>query len=71
MEQNCILQTKASNRRDYLSWGEPFEQATALAEIGKRAQSIGLSVMTFTGYYIEQIEKQNNPEWKALYRVTN
>ncbi|MFA8439483.1 4Fe-4S single cluster domain-containing protein [Pueribacillus sp. YX66] len=70
---NKIVFCKQKHQTEGITFlgGEPFEQATALAEIGKRAQSIGLSVMTFTGYYIEQIEKQNKPEWKALYRVTD
>ncbi|MEI3612346.1 4Fe-4S single cluster domain-containing protein [Pseudogracilibacillus sp. SO30301A] len=51
--------------------GEPFEQAEALAEIGSRAQADGLSVMTFSGYYKEQLEKMNKPGWKDLYDVTD
>lgn len=35
--------------------GEPFEQATALADFARRVQDAGLSVMTFTGYTLEQI----------------
>src|SRR5690625_955575 len=31
--------------------GEPFEQAKPLAELGRRAKKLGLSVMTFSGYY--------------------
>src|SRR5690625_1506948 len=37
--------------------GEPFAQAESLAEIGRRAQKAGLSVMTFSGYYIEQMRE--------------
>lgn len=51
--------------------GEPFEQAEALAEIGRRARADGLSVMTFSGYYKEQLEKMNKPGWKDLYDVTD
>lgn len=51
--------------------GEPFEQAVSLAEIGRRAQSIGLSVMAFSGYYKEQLEKMNKPGWRDLYQVTD
>lgn len=51
--------------------GEPFEQAAPLAELGKRAQSIGLSVMVFSGYYKEQLEQMNKQGWKALYDVAD
>ncbi len=51
--------------------GEPFEQAEALAELGRRAQNIGLTVMTFSGYYIEDLQKLNKPGWKELIDVTD
>lgn len=51
--------------------GEPFEQAIALAELGKRAQSIGLSVMIFSGYYKEQLEEMNKLGWRELYDVAD
>lgn len=38
-----------------LSGGEPFEQAAACAEIGKRAHDLGLSVWTYTGYRYEDL----------------
>src|SRR5690625_3241882 len=46
--------------------GEPFEQAEALGELAVRAQSIGLSVMTFSGYYWRELEEMNKPGWKRL-----
>lgn len=51
--------------------GEPFEQAPALAEIGRRAQEKGLSIMAFSGYYIEHLAEMNKPGWKDLYNVTD
>lgn len=51
--------------------GEPFEQAVALAELGRRAQQNGLSVMAFSGYYKEQLEEMNKPGWQELYNVTD
>lgn len=38
--------------------GEPFLQAQGLAEIAKFAQQIGLSVMVFTGYLLEELNEQ-------------
>lgn len=35
--------------------GEPFEQAAALGDFAAAVQSMGLSVMTFTGYTLDQI----------------
>lgn len=51
--------------------GEPFEQAVPLAELGKRAQTIGLSVMVFSGYYKEELKKLNKQGWKDLYKVAD
>jgi anaerobic ribonucleoside-triphosphate reductase activating protein len=36
--------------------GEPFEQAAAVAALARRARAMKLSVMTFTGYRLEEIE---------------
>jgi len=44
--------------------GEPFEQALALAELGRRAKEKGLSIMAFSGYYKEQLEEMNKEGWK-------
>lgn len=38
--------------------GEPFLQAQGLAEIAKFVQQIGLSVMVFTGYLLEELNEQ-------------
>lgn len=51
--------------------GEPFAQAESLAEIGRRAQKSGLSVMTFSGYYVEQMKELCIPFWQELYDVTD
>lgn len=37
------------------SGGEPFCQASPLAEIGRAARSRGMNVMTYTGYTVEQL----------------
>lgn len=40
--------------------GEPFEQAKDLAELSKLIKSLGLSILCFTGYTIEELKSQNN-----------
>lgn len=51
--------------------GEPFAQAGELAGLAAQVQAYGLSVMTFTGYQIEQLYRANNPEYKALLDHTD
>lgn len=51
--------------------GEPFEQAEALAELGRRVQGAGLSVMTFTGYVLEAIRESSRQGWHDLLDVTD
>ena len=51
--------------------GEPFEQAGALAELGQTLQNAGLSVMTFTGYLLEDLDRPERPECQRLIRVTD
>lgn len=68
-----ILESKEKHDIEGVTFlgGEPFEQAEALAELGRRAQNIGLSIMAFSGYYKEQLEEMNKPGWKDLYQVTD
>ncbi|AST90915.1 MULTISPECIES: 4Fe-4S single cluster domain-containing protein [Sutcliffiella] len=51
--------------------GEPFEQAEALSVLAKRAQAASLSVMTFSGYYKEQLTEMNKPGWEDLLSATD
>lgn len=51
--------------------GEPFEQAKSLAALGRRAQNAGLSIMTFSGFYKEELEAMEKPFWRELYNVTD
>jgi anaerobic ribonucleoside-triphosphate reductase activating protein len=51
--------------------GEPFEQAASLAELGARLKEIGLSVMTFSGYLLDDIRKANRKDWNDLLSVTD
>ncbi|MGX6443808.1 4Fe-4S single cluster domain-containing protein [Neobacillus sp. K501] len=51
--------------------GEPFEQAASLAKLGARLKEKGLSVMTFSGYLLEDIRKANRKDWNDLLNVTD
>ncbi|WP_462410812.1 4Fe-4S single cluster domain-containing protein [Neobacillus sp. Marseille-QA0830] len=51
--------------------GEPFEQAAGLAELGGRLKKAGMSVMTFSGYLLEDIRGANRPDWNDLLSVTD
>lgn len=51
--------------------GEPFEQAAALAILGKSLQDAGLSVVTFTGYLLQDIINSGRKEWLNLVAVTD
>lgn len=49
------------------SGGEPFRQAVALTKVAKRVKSHGLTVMSFTGFTVEQLRsKQALPGAQAL-----
>jgi anaerobic ribonucleoside-triphosphate reductase activating protein len=51
--------------------GEPFAQAAALAELGRIVRESGLTVLTFTGYRLEDIKMSNCPSWQELLAVTD
>ena len=44
------------------SGGEPFLQASALAELAKILKSKGLNVMSFTGFTLGELQAKNAPE---------
>lgn len=44
--------------------GEPFDQPEALGELAELIQGLGLSIMTFSGYLIEDLRKR--PECEKL-----
>ena len=43
------------------SGGEPFAQAVALAELARRVQSVGKTVVCWTGYRLEQLQAGTIP----------
>lgn len=51
--------------------GEPFLQAEGLAEIAQASQQIGLSVMIFTGYQLEELGEENFKGSEKLLQFTD
>jgi anaerobic ribonucleoside-triphosphate reductase activating protein len=58
---NKIL-SNSKNQGVTFSGGEPFFQATALAELAKRLKAAGLNVMSFTGFTLGELEANDAPE---------
>ena len=56
-----------------LSGGEPFQQPQACAEIARRAKSLGLHIMTYTGFTYERIVASQDvrPGWRELLERTD
>ncbi|MBN1459193.1 MAG: radical SAM protein [Armatimonadetes bacterium] len=51
--------------------GEPFEQATALAGLGRALHEAGLSIVTFTGHTIEELRADPSEGRAELLAVTD
>ena len=51
--------------------GEPFAHAEGAAALAREAQSLGLSVMVFTGYLREELEAKNDPATVAILASTD
>jgi anaerobic ribonucleoside-triphosphate reductase activating protein len=51
--------------------GEPFDQAAALAEVARGARALGLSVMTFSGYLLEELRARSDAGANALLGATD
>lgn len=51
--------------------GEPFAQAEALAHIGRQVKAHGLSVVTFSGYWLEELKAANLKDYEELLAVTD
>lgn len=50
-----------SNEGITFSGGEPFWQASALAEVARRLKTHGLNVMSFSGFTLEQLQSESAP----------
>ena len=55
------------------SGGEPFCQPLPLAELGRQVKTLGLNIVTFTGYTFEQLyaQMETNEGYAALLSVTD
>ncbi|MCR5706966.1 MAG: anaerobic ribonucleoside-triphosphate reductase activating protein [Ruminococcus sp.] len=54
------------------SGGEPFCQAEALAELGEQLKTLGLNIITYTGYTFEHLyEHRAENCWGRLLGVTD
>lgn len=54
------------------SGGEPFCQAEALVKLGKQIKTLGLDIVTYTGYTFEQLyENRSKNYWGELLSVTD
>jgi anaerobic ribonucleoside-triphosphate reductase activating protein len=51
--------------------GEPFEQAEAVASLASYARTIGLSVVTFTGFTLSELRASSNASVLALLNTTD
>lgn len=51
--------------------GEPFEQADALSVLAKKVKDIGLSVITFTGAKLEDLQFVNDEGFNKLLKYTD
>jgi len=57
---NKIL-SNSKNQGVTFSGGEPFFQATALAELAKKLKAAGLNVMSFTGFTLGELQANDAP----------
>ncbi len=55
------------------SGGDPFLQAESFSRLAEKVHGLGLNVITYTGYTIEQLLKgiPEHPEWKLLLEQTD
>ena len=62
-----LLEHQSSPRLEgvTLLGGEPFEQAEALSAFARGAHALGLSVMTFSGYTLEELRAASAPAGSA------
>ncbi|MDF1753440.1 MAG: 4Fe-4S single cluster domain-containing protein [Verrucomicrobiales bacterium] len=49
--------------------GEPMAQAGALAKVAEAVRKAGLSVMVFSGYTLEQLEDQGDPDYPQRFAL--
>ena len=54
-----------------LSGGEPFLQARAFSSLAKAIRKRGGDIITYTGYYYNDLKKMNDPDIDALLAYTD
>ncbi|MFO0308961.1 MAG: 4Fe-4S single cluster domain-containing protein [Pseudanabaena sp.] len=54
--------SEPANQGVTFSGGEPFLQATALADLARQVKAAGLNVMSFTGYTLSELRSPSAPE---------
>ncbi len=67
---STVLAVKCIEGVTYVG-GEPFAQTQALAKLSKRLHSAGLTVMTYTGFTIDELRSGKIRYAKALLRETD
>jgi len=53
------------------SGGEPFRQTRALSEVAHAVRAAGLTVMTYSGYLLEDLRRVKRADWNALLDATD
>jgi anaerobic ribonucleoside-triphosphate reductase activating protein len=66
-----LKKQKKTKRGVTFSGGEPFLQATELAELALAAHQIGWDVVTYTGFTYEELLEDNTDGVKALLAATD
>jgi anaerobic ribonucleoside-triphosphate reductase activating protein len=66
-----IKQQKKTKQGVTFSGGEPFLQASELAELALAIRKMGLDVVTYTGYTYEELIEGNNDGVKALLAASD
>lgn len=51
--------------------GEPFAQAGPLAALARELRPAGLSILTFTGYVLDEIQASGREDWLALVAASD
>ena len=53
------------------SGGEPFLQAARLVPLARECHRLGLNVVTYSGWYFEELLEAQNPDWNRLLAETD
>lgn len=66
-----VAEVRTSIEGVTLLGGEPFEQADGLAAFAAGIRALGLSVLAFSGYRLEELRARRDPEIEALLVATD